>query len=325
MIVVTGAAGFIGSNVVAALNARRRADIVAVDRFRDVSKARPYLDGLQIQARVDKDDLSRWLGEEGGDVEAIIHEGACTDTTVTDRATVMAMNTEYTRMLWEWCLRAGTPLVYASSAATYGNGAHGYDDEADPRALEPLNLYGESKQLFDCWALKQSRTPPRWAGIKYFNVYGPHEDHKGRMASVVYHAYHQIRDTGKVRLFTSHKEGYADGGQQRDFVFVDDAVEATLHLLETPVSGGAPNGLYNVGTGQARTFAALGQAVFAALGREPNIEYFPMPEDLRERYQYFTQAKVEKLRRSGFTRAFRSLEEGVRAYVRYLEAEDSSH
>ena len=240
MIVVTGAAGFIGSNVVAALNARHRADIVAVDRFRDVSKARPYLDGLQVQARVDKDDLSRWLGEEGRDVEAIIHEGACTDTTVTDRATVMAMNTEYTRMLWEWCLRAGTPLVYASSAATYGNGAHGYDDEADPRALEPLNLYGESKQLFDCWALKQSRTPPRWAGIKYFNVYGPHEDHKGRMASVVYHAYHQIRDTGKVRLFTSHKEGYADGGQQRDFVYVDDAVEATLHLLETPVSGGRP-------------------------------------------------------------------------------------
>ncbi|MFQ5960940.1 MAG: ADP-glyceromanno-heptose 6-epimerase [Candidatus Methylomirabilales bacterium] len=324
MIVVTGAAGFIGSNVVAALNARGRSDIVVVDSFRDASKARPYLDTLQIRARLDKDDLGRWLGDEGRGVEAIIHEGACTDTTVSDRATVMALNTDYTRMLWQWCTRAGKPLVYASSAATYGDGSRGYDDEADPRALTPLNLYGESKQLFDCWALQQTDTPPRWAGLKYFNVYGPHEAHKGRMASVVFHAYHQIRETGKVKLFKSHKDGYPDGGQQRDFVYVNDAVEATLHLLQAPVSAKAPNGVYNVGTGQARTFADLGQAVFAALGREPDIEYIPMPVDLRERYQYFTQAKVDKLRRSGFTRPFRPLEEGVQAYVGYLQAEESN-
>jgi ADP-L-glycero-D-manno-heptose 6-epimerase len=227
-------------------------------------------------------------------------------------------------MLWQWCTRAGKPFVYASSAATYGNGAQGYDDEGDPRALMPLNLYGESKQLFDCWALKQTHTPPRWAGLKYFNVYGPHEAHKGRMASVVFHAYHQIRETGKVRLFQSHREGYAHGGQQRDFVYVEDAVEATLHLLETPVSAQAPNGLYNVGTGEARTFADLGRAVFAALGRGPDIEYIPMPEDIRERYQYFTQAKVDKLRRCGFTRPFRTLEEGVQAYVAYLQSEEST-
>ncbi len=324
MIVVTGAAGFIGSNVVAALNARDRSDIVAVDVFDDASKAGRYLDALQIHARVDKDDLEWWLGDQGGPVEAVIHEGACTDTTISDRTTVMAMNTDYTRMLWDWCTQMGKPFVYASSAATYGDGSHGYDDERDPRAFTPLNLYGESKHLFDCWALEQARTPPRWVGLKYFNVYGPHEAHKGRMASVVFHAYHQIRETGKVKLFKSHRDGCADGGQQRDFVYVEDAVEATLFLLETPVSAQAPNGLYNVGTGQARTFADLGRAVFAALGREPNIEYFPMPEDIRERYQYFTQAKIEKLRRSGFTHAFRGIEEGVQAYVAYLQAEEST-
>lgn len=324
MLIVTGSGGFIGSNVVAALNARGRSDIVAVDAFQDGLRAGRYLDKLRTHARVDKDDLGWWLRDHGGAVEAIIHEGACTDTTVSDRAAVMAMNTEYTRMLWDWCTRMGKPLVYASSAATYGDGSQGYDDESDPRALKPLNLYGESKQLFDCWALQQDRTPPRWAGLKYFNVYGPHEAHKGRMASVVFHAYHQIRETGKVKLFKSHREGYADGGQERDFVYVEDAVEATLHLLETPVSRQAPNGLYNVGTGQARTFADLGRAVFTALGREPNIEYIPMPEDIRERYQYFTQAKIEKLRRSGFTRTFRRLEEGVQAYVAYLRGQEST-
>lgn len=324
MVVVTGAAGFIGSNVVAALNARGHSNILAVDSFHDESRVRPYLDTLQFHARVDKDDLGRWLDTEGAGVEAIIHEGACTDTTVNDRATVMAMNTDYTRMVWNWCSRMGRPLIYASSAATYGDGSRGYDDEVDPRALTPLNLYGESKHLFDCWALQQTYTPPRWAGLKYFNVYGPREAHKGRMASVVFHAYHQIRETGKVKLFKSHREGYIDGGQQRDFVYVEDAVEATLHLLGSPVSAQAPNGLYNVGTGRARTFADLGRAVFAALGRGPDIEYIPMPEDLRERYQYFTQARVDKLRRSGFTRPFRSLENGVRAYVAYLRGEEST-
>lgn len=322
MIVVTGAAGFIGSNVVAALNARGRADIIAVDSFCDTAKDTRYLHELRIHDTVDKDRLARWLDDKGASVEAIIHQGACSDTTLRDRDYVVAVNTDYTRVLWQWCARAGTPFVYASSAATYGDGLQGYDDRADPRTLKPLNLYGESKQLFDLWALDQVHTPPRWAGLKYFNVYGPREAHKGRMASVVFHAYQQIRESGRVTLFTSHRKEYPDGGQRRDFVYVDDAVEATLHLLETPVSARAPNGLYNVGTGQARTFADLAGAVFAALGRDPVIEYIPMPEDLRDRYQYFTQAKIEKLRHSGFTRPFRPIEEGVRDYVAYLRAQE---
>jgi len=324
MIVVTGAAGFIGSNVVAALNARGRPDIVAVDSFRHTAKDTRYLHELRIHDTVDKDHLGRWLDEEGASVEAIIHQGACSDTTLRDRNYVIAVNTDYTRMLWQWCTRAGKPLVYASSAATYGDGLQGYDDRADPRMLKPLNLYGESKQLFDLWALDQVHTPPRWAGLKYFNVYGPREAHKGRMASVAFHAYQQIRESGRVTLFTSYQKEYADGGQRRDFVYVGDAVEATLHLLETPVSAQAPNGLYNVGTGQARTFADLAGAVFAAVGRDPVIEYIPMPEDLRDRYQYFTQARIDKLRHSGFTRPFRSIEEGVRDYVAYLRAQESS-
>jgi len=324
MIVVTGAAGFIGSNVVAALNARGRPDIVAVDSFRHTAKDTRYLHELRIHDTVNKDHLGRWLDEEGASVEAIIHQGACSDTTLRDRNYVIAVNTDYTRMLWEWCTRAGKPLVYASSAATYGDGLQGYDDRADPRMLKPLNLYGESKQLFDLWALDQVHTPPRWAGLKYFNVYGPREAHKGRMASVAFHAYQQIRKSGRVTLFTSYQKEYADGGQRRDFVYVGDAVEATLHLLETPVSAQAPNGLYNVGTGQARTFADLAGAVFAAVGRDPVIEYIPMPEDLRDRYQYFTQARIDKLRHSGFTRPFRAIEEGVRDYVAYLRAQESS-
>jgi len=324
MIVVTGAAGFIGSNVVAALNARGRPDIVAVDSFRHTAKDTRYLHELRIHDTVDKDHLGRWLDEEGASVEAIIHQGACSDTTLRDRNYVIAVNTDYTRMLWQWCTRAGKPLVYASSAATYGDGLQGYDDRADPRMLKPLNLYGESKQLFDLWALDQVHTPPRWAGLKYFNVYGPREAHKGRMASVAFHAYQQIRESGRVTLFTSYQKEYADGGQRRDFVYVGDAVEATLHLLETPVSAQAPNGLYNVGTGQARTFADLAGAVFAAVGRDPVIEYIPMPEDLRDRYQYFTQARIDKLRHSGFTRPFRSIEEGVRDYVAYFRAQESS-
>ena len=320
MVVVTGAAGFIGSNVIAALNARGRSDIVGVDSFREVPRDRRTFHELTIDAYVHRDDLRQWLEKTGVAVQAVIHQGACSDTTVRDRDYVMAVNTEYTRMLWQWCTRTGVPFVYASSAATYGDGSQGYDDEADPRSLKPLTLYGESKHRFDLWALEQVHTPPRWAGVKYFNVYGPREAHKGRMASVVFHAYHQIRQTGRVKLFKSFREGYADGGQRRDFIYVEDAVAATLHLLEREVSAQAPNGLYNVGTGRARTFADLARVVFAALGRDPAIEYIPMPEDLRDRYQYFTQARIDKLRRSGYSRPFRPIEEGVREYAAYLDA-----
>jgi ADP-L-glycero-D-manno-heptose 6-epimerase len=232
---------------------------------------------------------------------------------------MLSNNLEYTRTLWHWCTRAEVPFVYASSAATYGDGAKGFDDESDPSHLAPLNLYGKSKHLFDLWALEQVTTPPRWAGLKYFNVYGPRESHKGRMASVAYHAYCQIRDGGRVRLFKSHRDGIPDGGQQRDFVFVEDAVAATLHFWTQPPSPDSPNGLYNIGTGQARSFADLARAVFTARRLEPAIDYIPMPEDLRERYQYFTQARNTKLQRAGYEQPFHSIEDGVAKYVAWLE------
>jgi ADP-L-glycero-D-manno-heptose 6-epimerase len=322
MIVVTGAAGFIGANLVAALNARGAKDIVVADVFKAAGAAPPattrYLDQLQVAERVDKDNLPRRLDAHARSLNAVFHLGACADTTAADRAFVMENNFEYSCALWQWCARRGVPFIYASSAATYGDGAAGYDDESDPRPLKPLNLYAESKQRFDLWALEQRSAPPRWVGLKYFNLYGPREEHKGRMASVAFHAFRQIAQSGQVRLFQSHRAGIADGAQQRDFTYVADAVEATLHFLDTPASPSAPNGLYNVGTGQARTFAELANAVFAALGRPPDILYVPMPEDIRSRYQYFTQATTAKLRRAGFTRPFRSLEQGVREYVAYL-------
>ena len=314
-IVVTGASGFIGSNVVERLAACGRADVVAVDAYADPQARHRYLDALPVRAFVDRDGLFLWLEQHEREVQAVIHLGACSDTTVTDRAYVMRNNYEYTRALWNWCTRVGRPLLYASSAATYGDGSAGWDDESDPYRLLPLNLYGESKQRFDLWALEQSKAPPRWVGLKYFNVYGPHEKHKARMASVAFHAMHQIRAKEQVALFQSHRPDIPHGAQCRDFVCVADAVDATLHFLESPVSPAAPNGLYNVGTGAARSFEDLAKAVFAALHKPPSIEYVPMPEELREKYQYFTQATTIRLRRAGFTRPFQALEDGVRSYV----------
>jgi len=326
MIVVTGAAGFIGSNVVAALNDRGRADVVATDFFGPSVPAQPmandptYLVAMECIERVDTPDLPGWLEKAGDRVEAIIHLGACSDTTQTDRAFMLANNLEYTRTLWNWCTRAGRPFIYASSAATYGDGSAGYDDQADPSRYKPLNLYGESKQLFDLWAVRQSEAPPRWVGLKYFNVYGPREQHKGRMASVAFHAFGQITREGEVRLFESHRPEYPHGGQKRDFLHVADAVAVTLHFLDTPATPAAPNGLYNAGTGTARTFEDLAKAVFAAMDLPPNIRYIPMPEDLRAKYQYYTQAETGKLRAAGVTRPARSLEAGVREYVEYLRS-----
>ena len=328
MIIVTGAAGFIGANIVQLLNRQGVSDVLVVDDFRglapdlapaDWSKFR-YLRDFQISGSLDRDDLERRLSDRRGGlnpsaVKGVIHMGACSDTTVTDRNYVMRVNLEYTQMLWRWCAEHGVPLVYASSAATYGGGELGYDDESDPAALRPLNLYGESKQLFDLWALEQKTSPPRWAGLKFFNVYGPMESHKGRMASVVYHGFNQIRDAGHVKLFKSHRQGIPDGGQKRDFVYVKDAARASVGLLFLPVTGDAPNGLYNVGTGIARSFADLARATFSAMGTPTRIEYIPMPDDLQGRYQYFTQASVAKLTRAGLHEGFHSLENGVLDYV----------
>jgi ADP-L-glycero-D-manno-heptose 6-epimerase len=319
-LVVTGAAGFIGSNIVAALNAAERDDIVAVDTSAALAST-GHLAGLRVRQALPHVQLFEWLNAHASTVAAVIHMGACSDTTQTDRDFMLRNNLEYTRRLWQFCTRRQKPFVYASSAATYGDGSAGYDDAADPRRLKPLNLYGESKQLFDLWALDEKETPPRWAGLKFFNVYGPRENHKGRMASVVYHSFRQIQETGRVRLFKSHRPEYPDGGQQRDFVYVKDAVAATLHFL-TPSPRPLPQGemrtkggLFNVGTGQARSFADLARAVFTALGKEPVIEYVPMPDDLQGRYQYFTQATIAKLRAAGFAQPFHSLEDGVRDYV----------
>jgi ADP-L-glycero-D-manno-heptose 6-epimerase len=281
-----------------------------------------YADQRAATRYLDLHDLTDWLDRAGTAVKGIVHLGACSDTMVTDRDWVMENNCGYTQRIWAWCTRANCPLIYASSAATYGDGIQGYDDDCDPSIYRPLNFYAESKQTFDVWALRQATTPPRWVGVKYFNVYGPREEHKGRMASVVFHGYHQIRDTGTIQLFQSHREGVPDGGQQRDFIYVEDAVEATLHFLDTPVSVRAPNGLYNIGVGQARTFADLGRAIYRAMRLEPRIQYVPMPPQLRSRYQYHTQARIGKLRQAGYTQPMSSLEDGVQRYVEtYLSKE----
>ncbi len=312
MIVVTGAAGFIGSNIVAALNARGEDDILAVDNA-EVHARTGNLHDLRVAMFLPKDDLGHFLRSNVRDVSAVIHMGACSDTTATDRDFMMRNNYEYTREIWEYCALHGKRFVYASSAATYGDGSLGYDDAADPRVLKPLNLYGESKQRFDLFALEQKQCPAGWAGLKFFNVFGPREKHKGRMASVALHAFEQIQSSGKVRLFESDRPGIAHGGQKRDFIYVKDCVAAVLHFLDAPAA--KINGLFNVGTGEARTFADLATAVFRAMDHEPQIEYIPMPDDLKGKYQYFTQATTVKLRASGFTQPFHTLEKGVADYV----------
>ncbi|QQE13055.1 ADP-glyceromanno-heptose 6-epimerase [Planctomycetota bacterium] len=330
MIVVTGTNGFIGANIVNTLNERGQTDIVVVDDYPELRdgpassvapKTDRYTKDMKVSLWLDLHDLHAWLKEQSAEtVEAIIHMGACSDTTVTDREYVMGINLKYTTKLWEWCTKEGVSFVYASSAATYGDGGHGYSDEIDPKVYEPLNLYGESKHLFDLWALKQAKTPPRWAGLKFFNVYGPREQHKGRMASVAFHTYNQIKETGKMKLFMSHKDGIDDGCQRRDFVFVDDVVGMTLHFLEAAVTADAANGVYNVGTGKARTFLDFAKAVFSALQLEDDIEFIPMPEDLRGKYQYFTQATMRKMFVSGYDDPIHEIESGVKKYVAYLES-----
>lgn len=317
MIVVTGAAGFIGANIVSALNAEGRGDVVAVD----VKSAGPhYLDGMRVCEFVERDAFPIWLRTRAADdVEAVLHMGACSDTTCSDREFIMRNNLQYTQALWTICADRGIRFVYASSAATYGDGSNGYDDCCDPATLKPLNMYGESKQLFDLWALEQKSAPNGWAGLKFFNVYGPYEKHKGRMASVVLHAFNQIKANGFVQLFASDRPGIPDGGQMRDFIYVKDVVATVLYCARAPREN--VGAIYNVGTGKARSFADLSSAVFRALNLKPTIEYIPMPHDLKGKYQYFTEAKMEKLRASGMTQAFYSLEDGVADYVGKLSAE----
>jgi ADP-L-glycero-D-manno-heptose 6-epimerase len=316
-VLVTGAAGFIGARCVEALAAAGQAT-VAVD-IRAHFDTRPEHARVDPSSIIDVGDLPAWL-ETGPTVRAVVHLGACTDTRETDRAYLTRTNLEASRNLWDWSRQQGVPFIYASSAATYGDGAFGYDDDERliPK-LVPLNAYGDSKQQFDVWALdqeRQGRAPAHWCGLKFFNVYGFGERHKGAMSSVVLQAFDQIRATGRLRLFRSHREGIADGHQSRDFVFVDDVVDTIQQLVDRPPA----RGIYNLGSGRARTFLDLGRATFVAIGRPELIDFVDTPPDIRAHYQYFTEANMARLTNAGYVRRATSLEEGVRRYVAALEA-----
>jgi ADP-L-glycero-D-manno-heptose 6-epimerase len=315
--IITGAAGFIGRNLVAELNARGQTNLLLVDEL-GTSEKWKNLVGLQYEDIWEPDTLRQVALDQAdaGSITQLIHLGACSATTETDADYLLDNNYRTTRDLCEWCLSQGIRFVYASSAATYGNGDQGYsDDDEQTPSLSPLNMYGYSKHMFDCWALKNGLLD-QIAGLKYFNVYGPWEHHKADMRSVVYKAYEQIQETGKVKLFKSHRPDYEHGKQLRDFVYVGDAVDVTLWLAEPD----APSGLFNCGTGQAKSWLDLTNAVFKALDLEPNIEFIDMPDHLREKYQYYTQAEMRKLTAAGYEKTFTSLEEGVAETVTFLES-----
>lgn len=318
MIIVTGAAGFIGSCLISKLNQSGYTDIVAVDDFSKTEKDN-NLDGKTLLLKVGRKDLDSWLKEYSDQVEFIFHIGARTDTTEFDVNIFNELNLDYSKMIWNHCSENNIPLVYASSAATYGLGELRYiDDHAIIPKLKPLNPYGDSKNDFDIWALEQKSTPPFWSGLKFFNVYGPNEYHKGRMASVIFHAYNQINSTGGMKLFRSHNPEYKDGEQLRDFVYVKDVVNVCQFLMEEDVN----SGIYNLGSGKARTFLDLVRNTFSAMNREEQISFVDTPADIRNKYQYFTEADMSKLIGQGYKTPFYSLEEGVKDYVQnYLSKE----
>jgi ADP-L-glycero-D-manno-heptose 6-epimerase len=323
MILVTGGAGFIGSNIVAALEARGDGPIAICDRlegakWRNIAKR-------SLADLVAPDTLLDWV-EKRRDLTAVVHMGAISSTTATDEVETMRVNYHLPLALWDWCAANGVRLIYASSAATYGDGGRGFDDDCSEAALArlaPLNLYGRSKQAFDLEVahrvVTKASAPPQWVGLKFFNVYGPNEYHKEGQVSVVLKNWREAKDKGRAVLFRSHNPNYADGGQSRDFIWVGDCADVVLWLLDHP----NVNGLFNVGTGKARSFKDLAVAVFDALGTAPNIEYVDTPLAIRDKYQYFTEARMERLRAAGYTRPFTTLEDGVGRYVReYLETID---
>ncbi|MBW7963512.1 ADP-glyceromanno-heptose 6-epimerase [Bradyrhizobium sp. BR 10261] len=323
MLLVTGGAGFIGSNVVAALNDSGRSDVVVCDLLGSDGKWR-NLAKRQLVDIVPPAELADWL--KGRKLDAVIHLGAISETTATDGDLVIETNFRFSMRLLDWCTAAAVPLIYASSAATYGDGAEGFDDDASLAALKklrPMNLYGWSKHLFDLAVAERiargERLPPQWTGLKFFNVFGPNEYHKGAMMSVLARRFDDVKAGRVVQLFKSHRDGIADGDQRRDFIYVDDVVRVILWLLATP----SVSGLFNVGTGKARSFRELMLAAYAALGTRPNIEYIDMPEQIRGSYQYFTQSKVDRLHRAGYNGGFTTLEDAVKAYVgNYLDRPD---
>ena len=311
MMVVTGAAGFIGSCLIQRLNELNFKFIIAVDHF-DNPEKKKNLENKIIQEYVDRDDFFDWLDKNNTHIEFIFHIGARTDTTEFDKTIFDKLNVDYSQKIWKACVAYQIPLIYASSAATYGNEKFGYDDNENiiPK-LKPLNPYGDSKNDFDIWALKQEKKPFFWAGLKFFNVYGPNEYHKGRMASVIFHAYNQIKATGKMKLFRSHKAEYTDGGQMRDFVYVKDVCHVITFLMRHRKN----SGIYNLGSGKARTFLDLAKNTFKNMHVAEDISFIDTPLDIRDKYQYFTEANMSKLLGIGYSQGFHSLEEGIEDYV----------
>jgi ADP-L-glycero-D-manno-heptose 6-epimerase len=332
-IIVTGAAGFIGSYMVGYLNRKGYNNIIIVDAFSDLEKKPNYRD-KRFADFVERDRFIEWIYHEPFRINVVFHLGARTDTTEFDYSIHEKWNVEYSKRIWEYCTEKKVPLIYASSAATYGNGELGYkDDHNIIGQLKPLNPYGVSKNEFDKWAIEQEQQPPFWAGLKFFNVYGPNEYHKGRMASVMFHSYNQIKETGKVKLFRSHKPQFKDGEQLRDFIHVDDVAAIMFWMMEevkrqtsnvkretenelTTHYSPLASGIYNVGTGKARTFKDLVKAIFSSLNLQPQIEFIDTPEDIREKYQYFTEADMSKLRSAGYDEKFVTLEQGIGSYVK---------
>ena len=321
MIVVTGAAGFIGSVVASELNEKGYNDLIFVDDFSKKEKEKNYID-LKYNSLVDREIFFEWFKENHSKVDFVVHLGARTDTTEFDWNVFVKLNVDYTETMFSLCAEYQIPLIYASSAATYGNGELGYDDSHEVvDRLQPLNPYGRSKNEVDRWILKQDKQPPFWAGLKFFNVYGPNEYHKGRMASVIFHSFNQINATGKVKLFRSHRPDFKDGQQLRDFIYVKDIANVIIWMIGQQTSSASNlnslhSGLYNLGTGKARSFYDLAANTFNAMERDVNIEFIDIPEDIRDKYQYFTEANMSKLKASGYDKDFTSLEDGVADYVK---------
>lgn len=311
MIVVTGAAGFIGSYLCEVLNAKGFNNLILVDDFSKQEKIVNH-ENLNSYQKIERSKFISWLNSTEETIDFIFHLGARTDTTEFKWEILEELNLTYSKAIWQLCASKNIPLVYASSAATYGNGEFGYDDNTEILdKLVPLNPYGDSKNEFDKWVIKQDIHPPFWAGLKFFNVYGPNEYHKGRMASVIFHAFNQIQEKGEMKLFRSHNPEYTDGGQLRDFIYVKDIASVCLFLMnEKPTSS-----IYNLGSGKARTFLDLAMATFTALNKSPNISFIDTPEDIRDKYQYFTEANMSKLIAAGYSSPFTSLESGVKDYV----------
>ncbi len=313
MIVITGAEGFIGSCLVARLNQDNFNDLVLVDDFDSTKNREKNLENKKYTAKIERKDFLNWLALNANQVQFIFHIGARTDTTESDETIFKKLNLDFSQDLWNICVNEGLPLVYASSAATYGEGENGYnDDESKLNLLNPMNPYGRSKNEFDKWAVSQNKKPFFWAGLKFFNVYGPNEYHKKRMASVVFHAYNQIVETGKVNLFRSHKSEYKDGEQKRDFIYVKDLCDVCLFLMHQRKN----SGIYNLGTGEARTWNDLAESIFKAMNLPKNIEYIDIPEDIKEKYQYFTEANMNKLRSIGYTKPFTKIEAAIEDYIK---------